>query len=335
MLTFHKDMKVMTIFGGTNKSMDIKLFKNGVNLLIATPGRFIDHIQNTPGFSDKFTNLKFLIFDEADQLLDMGFMNDIKRIISFLPPKDTRQTLLFSATVSPNIEILSKTFLRSSQRFIDTVGREAPQTHEHVTQEFVLSKLHDLIPTLFSILNREMSTATGDYKIIVFFTTARLTGFMAKLFQDLIGNNVLEIHSRKSQNVRNITTSQFKVGKKLILFSSDVSARGMDYPDVSCIVQVGVTSKDQYIHRLGRTARSGKDGKGISLILPFEEMYMRNELKSFNLKELDHESLNMTAFIKPCNEKIGNYLNMVLIYFVVYIKYINIFIIFFFIYFFF
>lgn len=101
-----------------------------------------------------------------------------------------------------------------------------------------------------AILNREMSVP--NFKIIVFFTTARLTGFMARLFQEM-GINILEIHSRKSQSQRMKTSDEFRDGSDLILFSSDVSARGMDYPDISFVLQLGLTEREQYIHRLGRT----------------------------------------------------------------------------------
>merc|ERR1711871_1230007 len=135
----------------------------------------------------------------------------------------------------------------------------------------------------------------GDYKIIVFFTTARLTGFMARLFNEM-GVKTLEIHSRKSQSQRSRTADQFRDGCNLILFSSDVSARGMDYPDVTCVLQVGLTDREQYIHRLGRTARAGKEGHGTLLLAPFETSSMTKTLSDIPLRTVSLETLRLDGF---------------------------------------
>ena len=119
----------------------------------------------------------------------------------------------------------------------------------------------------------ERETDTLPYKIIVFFTTARLTGFMAEMFNsvsDRTGYNVLEIHSRKTQKQRERSSDAFRKQKNAIMFSSDVIAQGMDYPDVKFVLQLGLTDQSQYIHRLGRTARAGKDGKGGLLLADYE-----------------------------------------------------------------
>lgn len=128
---------------------------------------------------------------------------------------------------------------------------------------------------LMSILDRE--TSQKPYKIMVLFTTATLTGFRAEVFNSVskrTGYQVLEIHSRKSQKQRERSSEQFRDAKNAVMFSSDVSARGMDYPDVSFVLQVGLTDRAQYIHRLGRTARAGKDGKGALLLSTYEEYHM-------------------------------------------------------------
>jgi ATP-dependent RNA helicase MSS116 len=162
----------------------------------------------------------------------------------------SRHTLLFSATIPASVHEIAKAALRTGFEYVDTVGEDADQTHVHVQQELAVMNLEDQIPSILSILMREMSVP--NFKIIVFFTTARLTGYMARLFQEL-KLNVLEIHSRKSQSQRTKCSDEFRDGKNLILFSSDVSARGMDYPDITFVLQVGLTEREQYIHRLGRT----------------------------------------------------------------------------------
>jgi len=207
--------------------------------------------------------MQVLIMDEADQLLDMGFRPDIERILALLPAKEARQTLLFSATIPNTVKEVARQAMKSGFKFVDTVGEEAEQTHKHVQQELVVSAPDQIIYNLGAILERETSKS-NDFKIMVFFTTARVTQYMSQLFNK-VGFKVLEIHSRRSQSQRTKTSEDFRKSKNAIMFSSDVSARGMDYPDVSFVLQVGLTEREQYIHRLGRTARAGKSGGGMLL----------------------------------------------------------------------
>ena len=194
------------------------------------------------------------------------------------------------------VQKIAKDALRSGYAFIDTVGEDTEQTHLHVQQELVVADIEDQIVTIAAILAREMQVV--DYKIIVFFTTARLTGFMARLFNEM-GVKTLEIHSRKSQSQRSRTADQFRDGCNLILFSSDVSARGMDYPDVTCVLQVGLTDREQYIHRLGRTARAGKEGHGTLLLAPFETSSMTKTLSDIPLRTVSLETLR--SHLEPAN----------------------------------
>eukprot|EP00606_Chrysophyceae_sp_TOSAG23-5_P001011 GSChrysophyteH2.ASY1.ANO1.186.1 assembled CDS len=220
--------------------------------------------------------------DEADQLLDMGFKPDIDRILALLPSPNTRQTLLFSATVPHAVRDIANKSLRSGWGLIDTVGEEVEQTHSHQ------------ITTLAQVLNQEIascinaSTGSNNYKIIVFFTTARMTQFYSQIFNlmdptVLHGSKVFEMHSRKSQSSRTSTSNQFRDCRNAIMFSSDVSARGLDYPDVTYVLQVGLTDRQQYIHRLGRTARAGKSGHGALMLAPYEEKYMKRSLNDMPL----------------------------------------------------
>lgn len=252
LLTFHRDMKVAVVVGGTNINADKRELSGRVDILVATAGRLIDHLENTPKFASMCAGVKVLIMDEADQLLEMGFRPEIEKILRFMPDKMARQTLLFSATVPATVQEIARKALRQGFAFVDTVGAEAEQTHLHVRQNVVVADLDNLIAALIAIIAQQ--SVSPDHKIIVFFTTARLTGYMSELFQHM-GFPVLEIHSRKSQAVRTRTSDQFRDAHSAILFSSDVSARGMDYPDVTFVLQVGLTEREQYIHRLGRTVR--------------------------------------------------------------------------------
>jgi len=290
LLSFHKNhlKKVVVCVGGTNKNKDVQSLSGTTPIVVATPGRLLDLLQNS-GMAERMTRLDSLIFDEADQLLDMGFRPDIQRILHLLKPSyKTRQTLLFSATIPDSVSEIANIAMRSGYNFVDTVGEDTKQTHLHVKQELMITPQESQVCSLMNILERESNSNTEAYKIIVFFTTARLTGFMSELFNSVknkIGYDVLEIHSRKSQKQRERASEEFRKRRKAVMFSSDVTARGMDYPDVTYVLQVGLTDRSQYIHRLGRTARAGKDGKGGLLLADYEKDYMvKRELSDMPLE---------------------------------------------------
>jgi ATP-dependent RNA helicase MSS116 len=251
LLTYHDSRmrKVVTCVGGTNKNRDVKALGGITPIVVATPGRLLDHLQNSD-LAKRMAKLDCLILDEADQLLDMGFRPDVERILRLLSSsKQTRQTLLFSATIPDQVNEIANLALRPNWNFVDTVGEDTEQTHMHVQQQLMITTQDRLVHDLFCILDRETSsTVDGGYKIIVFFTTARLTGFMAEMFNSVsseTGYNVLEIHSRKAQNARERASEQFRKSNNAVMFSSDVSARGMDYPDVTFVLQVGLTDRSQ------------------------------------------------------------------------------------------
>jgi len=249
------------------------------------------------------STIRIIILDEADQLLDLGFKNDIEKIVSYLPDKLYRQTLLFSATMPPSIKAFARSLLKEDYTFIETTGQEEVQTHSHVLQDLVIVPLQDVIPAVLSILMQHMSVP--NYKIIVFFTTARQTGFMSQLMMKC-GLNILEMHSRKSQTVRTKTSEIFRRNNEVIMFSSDVSARGMDYPNVTFVLQVGITDKTQYIHRLGRTARSGNEGKGMLLLCDFEEAFMRQELRDIPWEKKEISLSNMVDIRQQCDSALSD-----------------------------
>ncbi|GFY97432.1 P-loop containing nucleoside triphosphate hydrolases superfamily protein [Actinidia rufa] len=211
LLKYHPSIGVQVVIGGTRLSLEQKRMQaNPCQILVATPGRLKDHIENTAGFATRVMGVKVLVLDEADHLLDMGFRRDIEHIIAAVPKQ--RQTLLFSATV--------------------------PE------------------------------------EVLVFCTTAMVTRLVADLLGEL-NLNVREIHSRKPQSYRTRISDEFRKSKGLILVTSDVSARGVDYPDVTLVIQVGLPAdRQQYVHRLGRTGRKGKEGQGILLLAPWEEFFL-------------------------------------------------------------
>lgn len=286
-LTFVKQVTTQVVVGGTNVRADLaQIEKNGApSILVATPGRLLDHLNNRDsGFAEAVKGLDALILDEADRLLDMGFAPDLRRIFELIPPVSARQTLLYSATMPADLQEMAGMALKSDYRVIDCVGEEG-STHEHVAQSLFVTSVENQIDALGVLLIQCMKVP--GYKIIVFFTTARLTQFCAELFEAM-GRSVLEIHSRKSQGHRNKVSKAFRQGKELIMFTSDVTARGLDYPDVTTVIQVGLPiDKDQYIHRIGRTARAGKCGSGVLLLADFEAPFFRNKFSDLHLQEID------------------------------------------------
>lgn len=291
LLRFHTNIKVMSCVGGTSVNKDVSKFKNKtMHIVVATPGRILDLLQNY-GMSERMRHLQALIFDEADQMLDMGFKPDITKILQQLAPSaTTRQTLLFSATVPDSVEKMAQSAIsRGGYKFVDTVGDNAgDQTHLHVKQELFVCTQKEQMMAIASILHREAAASNGEpFKIIIFFTTARLTGFCADLIRATKPPfQIVDIHSRKSQAQRQKASETFRDSRTAVLFSSDVSARGMDYPDVTFVLQVGLTERSQYIHRLGRTARAGKEGKGALLVADYEERQMKLELSDMPLEQI-------------------------------------------------
>eukprot|EP01018_Ginkgo_biloba_P004452 Gb_09254 [translate_table: standard] len=274
LLKYHVNIGVQVVIGGTKLPTEQKrLQANPCQILVATPGRLRDHIENTPSFSSRLMGVKVLILDEADHLLDMGFRKDIEKIIAAVP--EQRQTLLFSATVPEEVHQVSRIALRQDHEFINTVEEGSQETHSKVLQSSIVASHERHFHILYSILKQHISE-DPEYKVLVFCTTAMVTRLISEVLSEL-KLNVREIHSRKPQSYRTRISAEFRKSKGLILVTSDVSARGVDYPDVTLVVQMGIPSdREQYIHRLGRTGRKGKEGQGILLLAPWEEYFLSN-----------------------------------------------------------
>jgi ATP-dependent RNA helicase MSS116 len=278
------------MYGGYPVTKDLRRFKESpIDVLVATPGRLEDHIKNAPGVRERLSKgVSVLILDEADQLLEMGFRPAMERIIAILPKE--RQTLLLTATVPQQMHSVLNLAMRKDHEFIDCVGQTEEQTNKMVQQEFCVVPLARQLAALEILIRDHITKNAKTYKIIVFFTTARQAGLAAAMFEASGLKGVLAIHSRKSQAQRTKASDQFKNGTKLVLFSSDVSARGLDYPDVSLVIQVGTVEREQYIHRVGRTARAGASGQGVLLLSPWEQ-YMLKNVSDLPLAQISDPSL--------------------------------------------
>ncbi|KAI9988743.1 hypothetical protein PInf_022278 [Phytophthora infestans] len=216
----------------------------GIDVLVSTPGRLQAHLEDNSG---------------PDRLLDMGFRPDIMRIISHLPKE--RQTLLFSATLPAATEELKDVALRDDYVFVDTIEGDDQQTNTQAVQEYVVCDLQDVIPVVEGILEEHMKLPA--YKVIVFLPTARSAQFMAQLFQSAGFQNVLEMHRARVNLHEQRLPDAFRKGKKMIMFLVRCVGTWRRLPRRSLVCQVGLTDRDQYIHRLGRTARAGMEGRGI------------------------------------------------------------------------
>ncbi|CAI5711961.1 unnamed protein product [Hyaloperonospora brassicae] len=297
-LTKFHAFHVACFVGGTVVKKDQRTLTGStpIDLLIATPGRLVDHLkQNTGKLADRLGQTSVLILDEADRLLDMGFRPDVMRIIGYLPKK--RQTLLFSATLPASTEELKQVALRPDYVFVDTIDENEADTNVQTEQEYIVCSMENVIPMVERVLIEHMKLPA--YKVMLFLPTARSAQFMAQLFQTAGFPGVLEMHSRKNQGARTKTAAEFRKGRKVMMFSSDVSARGVDYPDVSLVLQVGLTDRDQYIHRLGRTARAGMKGKGVLVLAEFEAP-MLNKLSDLPLTLSNDHTAEM---LKPSQSR--------------------------------
>lgn len=305
LLKYHDGIGVQTLVGGIRFKVDQKrLESDPCQILVATPGRLLDHIENKSGISLRLMGLQMLVLDEADHLLDLGFRKDVEKIVDCLPRQ--RQSLLFSATIPKEVRRVSQLVLKREHKYVDTVGMGCVETPVEVKQSYLIAPHESHLQLVHHIL-KEHIMQTPDYKVIVFCITGMVTSLVYNLLREM-KMNVREIHSRKPQLYRTRISDEFRESKQLILVSSDVSSRGMNYPDVTLVLQVGIPAdREQYIHRLGRTGREGKEGDGILLIAPWEE-YFLNEIKDLPLQKFPLPDIDPQAKLKIENSmaKIDN-----------------------------
>ncbi len=307
LLTFHRDLSCYVMYGGTKMGRDVnRLNKKLPSILVATPGRLLDHLENTNIGGRKFgydimRETGILVLDETDRLLDMGFRREISKIMAYLPKQEKRQTLLFSATVPAELKKIMAENMKKDFIEVDCIkdgGNSEPGQHTNtlVDQTYaVLPNLDNIVTAVVQVVESYMNKDSNS-KIVVFFPVARMVGYFAQFFNQGLGIDVIEIHSKKSQSQRNKASEKFRKARRAVMFTSDVSARGVDYPDVTAVIQVGLPeNREQYIHRLGRTGRAGKKGEGLLLLAPFEQKFL-SELKKIDIQE-NVEASNLIASV--------------------------------------
>ncbi|KAJ9619864.1 ATP-dependent RNA helicase [Taxawa tesnikishii (nom. ined.)] len=253
----HHSQTFGIVIGGANRRAEAEKLSKGVNLLIATPGRLLDHLQNTQGFVYK--NIKALVIDEADRILEVGFEDEMRQIVKILP-KDERQTMLFSATQTTKVEDLARISLRPGPLYINVDHRKEHSTVEGLEQGYVICDSDMRFRLLFTFLKKHPKK-----KIIVFLSSCACVDYFATLL-NYIDLPVLSLHGKQKQQKRTNTFFEYCNAQSGILLCTDVAARGLDIPAVDWIVQFDPPDDPRdYIHRVGRTAR-GASGKGKSLM---------------------------------------------------------------------
>ncbi|PNS18466.1 hypothetical protein CAC42_6283 [Sphaceloma murrayae] len=252
-----------------------------MNIVVCTPGRILQHLSQTALFS--CDNLRMLVLDEADRIMDMGFQKEVDAIVEYLPKE--RQTLLFSATQTKRVSDLARLSLKDPEYISTNVVNESatPQT---LQQNYIVTPLSQKLDTLWSFLQ-----STKKAKILVFLSSGKQVRFVYEAFRRMQpGIPLLHLHGRHKQTARLDIVTKFSSAKHSCLFATDVVARGLDFPAVDWVVQVDCPEDaDTYIHRVGRTARYERDGKAVLFLDPTEEggFLSRLEVKKIPIERIN------------------------------------------------
>ena len=257
----HLPLRSVAVFGGVGMFPQTQALRRGVDLIIATPGRLLDHMEQG---HVNFTGLEVLVLDEADRMLDMGFLPDVKRILKALPRQ--RQTLLFSATMPPEIESMIRETMRSPT-LIQIGQRSKPL-------DAVRQVVHPVDPSRKNDLLEHLLKRDGMNQVLVFTRTKIRADRVAK-FLDRCGHRVVALHGNKSQSQRVQALNQFKHGKVDVLVATDIAARGLDVDGISHVINYDIPNiPEDYVHRIGRTARAEATGDAISLVSQEEASFI-------------------------------------------------------------
>ncbi|HLS86430.1 MAG TPA: DEAD/DEAH box helicase [Burkholderiales bacterium] len=251
----HLPLRSTVVYGGVDMNAQIEQLRKGVEVLVATPGRLLDHVQNK---TVMFNQVSMLVLDEADRMLDMGFLPDIRRIIALLP--QARQNLLFSATFPDEIRTLAKALLREPAEVQIAARNAVADLVTHVVHPVAREKKRELLAYLIQ---------TRDLRQVLVFTGTRIGAnrLAHQLRRDRIQADA--IHGDKTQAEREAALADFKSGKTHVLVATDVASRGLDIEGLPQVINFDIPrSPEDYVHRIGRTGRAGLAGEAISLVSP-------------------------------------------------------------------
>ena len=259
----HLRLKHLVIFGGVSQHAQVNSIRNGIDILVATPGRLLDLMQQ--GFIS-LSNIKFFVLDEADRMLDMGFIHDVKKIIAKLPVK--RQSLFFSATMPPEISQLADVLLKNPVKVEVT---PVSSTAEMIQQAVYFIEKNDKQVLLIDILKDR------SIESLLVFTQMKHAADKLSKRLNAAGINAAAIHGNKSQNARQTALENFKSKKVRVLVATDIAARGIDIDQLSHVLNYELPNvPETYVHRIGRTGRAGASGIALSFCSSEERSYLKD-----------------------------------------------------------
>ena len=254
-------LKSMVMFGGVGMNPQIDALRRGIDILVATPGRLLDHHQQ--GTLD-LSHVEFFVLDEADRMLDMGFIHDIRRVLAILPPK--KQSLLFSATFSDEIKVLAERLL-NAPKVIEVARRNA-------TADTVAQRVHPVDRERKKDLLAHLIQKHDWHQVLVFTRMKHGANRLVE-FLDKQGITAMAIHGNKSQSARTRALADFKSGDLQVLVATDIAARGIDIDQLPHVVNFELPNvPEDYVHRIGRTGRAGAEGEALSLVCVDEEGFL-------------------------------------------------------------
>ena len=284
----HLPINSVAVFGGVGINPQIAALRRGVDILVATPGRLLDHVQQR---TVDLGGVEILVLDEADRMLDMGFIRDIRKLIALLPKQ--RQNLMFSATFSPDIRELAAGLLNNPVS-VDVAARNTAA--ETVTQRVIETNREqkkDLLLHLFE--------TRGWHQVLIFARTKHGADALSRNL-DKAGITSAALHGNKSQGARTRALSDFKDGKIVALVATDIAARGIDIDSLPYVINYEIPNiAEDYVHRIGRTGRAGMEGEAISLVSHDERGFMRDieKLIKRNLERVVIEGFEPSAHAAP------------------------------------
>lgn len=286
------NLRSTVIFGGVSAKPQIRQLRDGIDILVATPGRLLD-LQNQRYID--LSRVEFLVLDEADRMLDMGFIHDIKKVLALLPKK--RQNLLFSATFSPNIRTLASKFMDNPVS-VDVAPRNTAA--ETVKQTIYPVHKKRKVALLKHLIKK------GEWKQVLIFTRTKHGANRLAKRLDKAEIPALAIHGNKSQNARTHALKSFKNGEVQVLVATDIAARGLDIEQLPWVVNYELPNvPEDYVHRIGRTGRAGKTGEAISLVFDQDEKKLLRDIERLLNKSIPKEILeefDYTVTIDPEEE---------------------------------
>jgi ATP-dependent RNA helicase RhlE len=283
----HAQLTSMVMFGGVGMQPQIDRLRRGVDILVATPGRLLDHHQQ--GTVD-LRSIEIFVLDEADRMLDMGFIHDIKKVLAIVPPQ--KQSLLFSATFSDEIKALADKLLK--QPALIEVARR------NQTADTIAQKVHPVGRELKKDLLTHL-IKTNDWHQVLVFT--RMKHGANRLVEHLVKSDIsaMAIHGNKSQSARTKALADFKNGSLQVLVATDIAARGIDIDQLPHVINYELPNvPEDYVHRIGRTGRAGAQGEAVSLVCLDEELFLR-DIERLIKREIPSEVI--AGFAPPTGEK--------------------------------